>query len=106
MPLTDEKMSHLQSLYAGKHKAFLHQNHPKAYVEMEKAGTLEAYLQRIGEQAASLYETIIDQMTEQPGDLRNLSSAKPIGHSVQIGLDFLLKSVSVLGCWLACDRSL
>lgn len=65
MPLTDEKMSHLQSLYAGKHKAFLHQNHPKAYVEMEKAGTLEAYLQRIGEQAASLYETIIDQMTER-----------------------------------------
>ena len=62
MPLTNEQKQRLQSLYAGKHKAFLMQNHPSAYAKMERAGTLEDHLKLIGEEAARTYELLQDQM--------------------------------------------
>jgi hypothetical protein len=65
MPLTDEKRDHLQSLYAGRRRMFLQQHHPQTYAAMEQAGTLETHLKQTGEDAASLYGTIIDQMNER-----------------------------------------
>jgi hypothetical protein len=65
MPLTDEKRDHLQSLYAGRRRMFLQQHHPPTYAAMERAGALETHLRQTGEDAASLYETIIDQMNER-----------------------------------------
>ena len=65
MTLTEEKRSHLQSLYAGRRRMFLQQHHPQTYAVMEEAGTLETHLKQTGEDAANLYETIIDQMNER-----------------------------------------
>ncbi len=45
--------------FAGRHKSFLAETHPKMYVELLNKGELEAYLDRIGLQAKELMETII-----------------------------------------------
>lgn len=65
MPLTDEKRTYLKSSYASEHKMHLLRHYPQAYAQMQAKGTLEPYLETIGEQAATMYETIIDQMTER-----------------------------------------
>jgi hypothetical protein len=69
MPMTDEQKSNLQSLYAGRHKMHLLQNYPQMVAGMQAKGTLEAYLQEIGSQAARMYELIIDQMTEKAAEM-------------------------------------
>jgi hypothetical protein len=69
MPMTDEEKSNLQSLYAGRHKMHLLQNYPQMIASMQAKGTLEAYLQEIGQSAARMYELIIDQMTEKAAQM-------------------------------------
>jgi hypothetical protein len=73
MPLTDDQKTHLESLYAGRHKGFLLTHHPQAYAVMEKAGTLTPHLQDIGRQAARMYETILDQMRAKASEIGNQS---------------------------------
>jgi hypothetical protein len=69
MPMTDEEKSNLQSLYAGRHKMHLLQNYPQMVAGMQAKGTLEAYLLEIGRSAATMYELIIDQMTEKAAEM-------------------------------------
>jgi hypothetical protein len=69
MPMTDEQRSNLQSLYADRHKMHLLQNYPQMVASMQAKGTLEAYLEEIGRQAARMYELIIDQMTEKAAEM-------------------------------------
>jgi hypothetical protein len=69
MPMTEEERSNLQSLYAGRHKAHILQHYPQMYASMQAKGTLEAYLEEIGSQAARMYELIIEQMTEKAAEM-------------------------------------
>jgi hypothetical protein len=45
--------------FAGRHKSFLVETHPKMYVELLNKGELDAYLDKIGLQAKELMETIV-----------------------------------------------
>jgi hypothetical protein len=69
--MDESQMQRLRSLYAGRHKSFLAQQHPKAYAEMARGGTLEAYLKTIGEQAADHYQTLENQMLAQAQAIEN-----------------------------------
>ena len=69
MPMTEEERSNLQSLYAGRHKAHILQHYPQMYASMQAKGTLEPYLEEIGRSAATMYELIIDQMTEKAAQM-------------------------------------
>ena len=65
MPLTDEQRTNLKSSYASEHKTHLLRHYPQAYAQMQAKGTLVAHLETIGDQATTMHETIIDQMTER-----------------------------------------
>jgi hypothetical protein len=69
--MEEEQLKRLQSLYAGRHKSFLAAQHPRDYAAMEQAGTLESYLQTIGEQAADYYQTLENQMLEKAQEIEN-----------------------------------
>lgn len=58
----DDDKKRLQSHYAGRHKAFLVNRHPDAYVKMEREGTLAAHLQARGLEAADYHLTLTAQM--------------------------------------------
>jgi hypothetical protein len=62
MPLTPEKKQRLQSLYAGRHKAYLAEHHPDSFAALQKDKALERSLSQVGSQAAEAYELLKDQM--------------------------------------------
>jgi hypothetical protein len=57
--------------FAGRHKSFLVETHPKMYVELLNKGELEAYLDRIGLQAKELMEAIIARKKPELDQIRN-----------------------------------
>jgi O-acetylhomoserine/O-acetylserine sulfhydrylase-like pyridoxal-dependent enzyme len=58
-------MSDLAASYARLHRKFLQDHKPKAFKAFVRDGTLNAYLQRVGQQAADRYEAIVGQMANR-----------------------------------------
>jgi hypothetical protein len=57
--------------FAGRHKSFLVETHPKMYVELLNKGELDAYLDKIGLQARELMKTIIARKKPELDRIQN-----------------------------------